>query len=153
MRNFDRERITGIWKLMLFRCYNEKSKDYPKYGGKGIKVYEEWRDSFIAFYQWSIENGYDKDLSIDRIDNSKGYFPDNCRWATKKEQQNNRDYCYKILDKKGRIYTVEEIVDITKIGTMTIYMRLIRNNKKGNPPLTFEELSKPLEKNRSHKRN
>lgn len=147
-----KKKLTWTWHAMLYRCYDEKSLSYPKYGGKGIKVCEEWRSSFLAFCQWALENGFDKKMSIDRIDNNKGYFPENCKWSTKKEQQNNRDCCHKILDKNGKAYTVEEVVEITKIDKITIYMRLIRNNKKGKSPLTFEEVSRPIMENKSHKK-
>lgn len=85
-----RRRLNGIYGNMLRRCYDEKSENYPRYGGRGITVCEEWRNSFDAFADWAYSNGYSKDLSIDRIDNSKGYSPENCRWVTMQEQQNNK---------------------------------------------------------------
>lgn len=77
---------------MRQRCNNEKCEAYKGYGAKGIKVCPEWDSAkgFEAFYKWAMENGYQENLTIDRIDNSKGYSPDNCRWITNKEQQRNK---------------------------------------------------------------
>jgi hypothetical protein len=86
----NKTRLHRIYVGMKQRCYNQKYHHYKDYGGRGITICAEWLDDFRVFYEWSMENGYSDELSIDRIDNSKGYSPDNCRWVTMKVQANNR---------------------------------------------------------------
>lgn len=77
------------WKAMIRRCYNPKCKRYHRYGGRGIKVCEEWRDSPVKFIEWAYQSGFEKHLTLDRADNNKGYSPENCRWVSYKVQMNN----------------------------------------------------------------
>ena len=79
-------RIYGIWGKMIQRCTNPKIRNFNNYGGRGIKVAKEWQEDFLNFYNWAIKNGYQDDLSIDRIDVNGNYEPSNCRWATVKQQ-------------------------------------------------------------------
>lgn len=81
--------LYSVYSDMRQRCYNPKKKDYPRYGGRGINVCDEWRESFIAFYDWGVANGYKEGLTLDRIDNAKGYSPDNCRFTTVGIQNRN----------------------------------------------------------------
>lgn len=85
-----KERIYSIYLGMKKRCYNTNEKSYPRYGGKGITICAEWLNDFMSFYNWSMANGYNDSLSIDRIDNLKGYSPDNCRWITMADQAKNK---------------------------------------------------------------
>jgi len=71
------------WKSLKQRCYNTKSESYKNYGGRGITVCEEWKNDFVQFYNWAITHGYQDGLVIDRQDNDKGYYPENCRWVNR----------------------------------------------------------------------
>lgn len=84
-----KRRIHTAWKNMHARCENPQRSGYEEYGGRGITVCEEWH-KFFPFYCWSLSNGYADNLTIDRIDNDKGYSPDNCRWVSQKVNSRNR---------------------------------------------------------------
>ena len=84
---------------MKSRCYNSKASKYYLYGGKGITVCEEWKNNFMSFYDWAMTNGYKDGLTIDRIDSDKNYCPENCKWATYKEQNSHLKYSEKIAIK------------------------------------------------------
>lgn len=104
---------THIWNTyysMLHRCYNCKDKSYNNYGGRGIKVCDEWRNSFDTFVEWAMKNGYAENLLIDRIDNNGNYEPANCRWSTAKEQARNRRSNI-IVAYKGEYMTLIEASD------------------------------------------
>lgn len=83
------QRLYRTYFNMIHRCYREKQSDYSRYGGCGITVCDEWRNSYKAFETWALNNGYSDDLTIDRIDSSLGYSPDNCRWVDTIFQGNN----------------------------------------------------------------
>ncbi len=86
-----RTRLYKCWKDMKSRCLNPTNNWYDHYGARGITVCDEWL-KFEPFAEWALSNGYSDNLTIDRIDNSKGYSPDNCRWATQHEQSMNKSH-------------------------------------------------------------
>lgn len=83
-------RIHNIYTRIIFRCYSDKSNRAYRYKQRGIKVCKKWKNDFMSFYNWAMSNGYRENLQIDRRDNDGDYEPDNCRWVTPKQQNNNR---------------------------------------------------------------
>jgi len=82
--------LRNRWFGMKSRCYNKYHKGYKDYGGRGITVCDEWLYSFETFSNWAYETGYKEELTLDRKNNDDNYTPDNCRWITMLEQNNNR---------------------------------------------------------------
>lgn len=116
-------RLYRIWGGMKTRCYNKEDHTYPLYGKRGITICPEWRDSFETFRDWAQANGYHEGLSIDRIDPNGPYSPENCRWATIKEQENNRRN-NRCITFKGETKTLAQWAAVTGIHRGTIQWRL-----------------------------
>lgn len=116
-------RLYYIYDNMMKRCYDQKSEKYPNYGGRGIIVCEEWRTDRQAFFDWAMSSGYSDDLTIDRIDVNGNYCPDNCRWATPKEQANNRT-SNRYLEYNGETHTVIEWAELLGIPPGALYARI-----------------------------
>lgn len=114
-------RIHGVYTNMKTRCYNPKYYLFKRYGGRGITVCDEWLgpDGLSNFVSWALKNGYSENLSLDRIDNDKGYSPDNCRWVTMKQQQNNRSN-NRIITVNGVKKTMAEWADATEASYATL---------------------------------
>lgn len=83
-------KLYKVFASMKGRCYNKRDKAYKNYGMRGIKICDEWLNDFMCFYNWSIENGYEEGLSIERLDVNGNYEPSNCKWITLHEQQFNK---------------------------------------------------------------
>lgn len=114
-------RIYNIWSNMKARCYKKSEKCYFRYGGRGIKVCDEWKNDFVVFYEWAKTSGYKDDLTIERIDVNGNYCPENCCWIPANEQARNRRPTLKTTDKDGR---ERYVMDIAKeIG---IPMNIVR---------------------------
>jgi hypothetical protein len=82
-------KIHAVWGSMKGRCTCKRKQQFRIYGSKGITVCDEWKNDFMSFYNWAMASGYKDGLEIDRIDNDKGYYPENCRWVTKSQNQAN----------------------------------------------------------------
>lgn len=119
-------RLYKIWKGIKQRCYNSNNTYYRNYGGRGIIICDEWLRNFINFYDWAILNGYNDNLTIDRINNDGNYEPNNCRWATAKQQARNRSYC-KYFTHNGKTHCIKEWCEILNLNYKTISTRLSRN--------------------------
>ena len=100
------ERLLRIWRAMLHRCYKETDEHYDYYGGRGIKVCDDWRD-FENFQNWALANGYTDDLTIDRVDGDKDYCPENCSWTTMTVQNNHKSDT-KWLTYKGKTQSLSD---------------------------------------------
>lgn len=112
------------WLNIKNRCNNPNNSHYIYYGKKGIKLCSEW-NNFESFYNWAYTNGYSSGLSIERIDNSKNYCPENCKWIPIEEQSKNRTSNYQI-EFEGIVRTVAEISRLTGIKVSTLYSRIQR---------------------------
>lgn len=111
------------WLGMKNRCYIKSNKSYHNYGGRGVTVCDEWIDSFINFYNWSILNGYSDDLTLDRIDVNGNYEPNNCRYVTRKYQNVNKRNNHKITI-NGDTKTISEWSEISGRSHSVIIKRI-----------------------------
>ena len=118
-------RLYNIYRGIKQRCYNKNNQAYVNYGERGIKMCDEWRNDFITFYNWSMNNGYNDDLTIDRIDVDGNYEPSNCRWVTKSVQNNNtRKTIY--LAYSGKFQTFTQWAKELNVNRNTIRQRYYR---------------------------
>lgn len=118
-------RIYNTWAHMKQRCYNPNNASYAYYGAKGIKVCEDWQN-FIPFCEWAIINGYNDNLTLDRININKDYSPENCRWATI-EQQNNNKSDTNLITYNGKTQSLSKWADELNIKPTTLHARIFRH--------------------------
>lgn len=131
-------RLFRIWESVKTRCTNEHDPAFQNYGGRGIRICDEWRDSFEAFRTWAEANGYADDLTIDRIDVDGDYAPENCRWATRKEQQNNTRRNV-LVTYRGQLLTLMQASEASGIS-----YSVLRHRKDRHPEYTEAELFAPV---------
>jgi hypothetical protein len=136
--------IYSIWDSMIQRCYNQNRRDFKSYGANGVTVCEKWRASFIEFFN---DMGHRPDgMSLDRINPEKGYSPDNCRWATTRQQARNRRV-NRMLTHDGKTMCLQEWAEEVGINNITLQSRLAKN-------WTVERaLTQPVARIYSHQKN
>ena len=118
------EPLFNILHCMHYRCENENHSQYKNYGAKGITVCDEWSmDNAEAFISWAIENGWEQGLEIDRIDNNKGYSPDNCRFVSRKENSRNRSSNKYVVVNGEEMLLCEAIEKYCVVDTRTFEKR------------------------------
>jgi hypothetical protein len=113
-----------VWQSMVQRCYNDKHKRYSKYGARGIKVCQKWKDSFLNFID--DMGKCPKGLSLDRIDNDGDYTPENCAWRTIEEQNNNRGSYNRVIEFNGDSGTISQMARRYGIRVSTLFQRIDR---------------------------
>lgn len=118
-------RLYRIYHDMVSRCYGKSINGYENYGGRGISVCVEWlgEDGFTNFMEWALANGYNDELTIDRLDSNGNYEPSNCKWSTRKQQANNTRTTI-FLEYNGEKYSLSEWSERTGIRKGTIYARI-----------------------------
>lgn len=116
-------RLYKIWTDMKYRCTNPQDNRYQNYGGRGIKVCDEWSNDFKTFYDWAMVNGYSKELTIDRIKVNGNYEPSNCKWSTYKEQANNTTKNH-FVTINGVTKTISQWSDFSGVRSHTILKRI-----------------------------
>lgn len=119
----EKQPLYCTWKNMKKRCNNPNATEYKNYGGRGISVCEEWSKDFQNFYDWAINNGWTKELTIDRIDTNGNYCPENCRWADVKTQMNNMTKNH-YIEYNGDTYTLSTLSEHLNIPYNIVRYRL-----------------------------
>ena len=120
--NGKKRKLYSVWSAMRDRCNNKNNRHYNRYGGRGLRVCQEW-DRYQAFHKWATESGYETGLTIERINNDDGYSPANCRWATRAEQAKNT-CAVKMHHLDGENLTLAEISRKVCINKDTLRSRL-----------------------------
>lgn len=126
-RRSGHHRLYSIRKGMLERCYNPNNNHYKDYGGKGVKMCEEWKESYLSFKNWALNSGYEDGLTIDRIDGDGDYCPENCRWASAITQANNKKNIPK-YEYQGEIHSISEWSRILNVSRGLLKDRITKLN-------------------------
>ncbi len=122
-----RSQLKSIYGGIKNRCYNHNSDNYKYYGGRGIIMCDEWLNNFSSFVSWSLDNGYQRGLTIDRKNTNGNYNPENCKWATMIEQCNNRrNNLY--FEHEGAQMTIPQISRLVGLPIMCLRSRLLKQN-------------------------
>lgn len=134
-------RLYRIWSHIKDRCCNPNDKRYKDYGGRGILICDEWKNDFMAFYNWALGSGYTEELTIDRIDNDKGYFSENCRWVDMKIQcRNTRRNVF--VEYQGEKICLSEAAEKSGIDVKILEHRYHRGDKADRLFRPIEEIKK-----------
>jgi len=126
--NLTNHKLYKVWANIITRCTNEKYYQFNRYGGRGIKICELWRNDFKCFYDWAIKNGWMPGLQIDRKENDGNYEPDNCRIVTPKVNANNKSNNLK-FDLNNSSFSISDLCQLYGLKYTTLYGRI----KKGIP--------------------
>ena len=139
-------KLYKVWQGMKCRCYAKNATKYKQYGGRGITVCDEWKDDYGAFQAWALANGYREGLTIDREDVNGPYSPENCRWTTNKEQQNNRRDNL-MITYNGKTQTLTQWAEETGINEMALRSRIKKlgwsAERALTEPVNFQKKSQP----------
>ena len=128
-------RMYTIWGNMKSRCNNPRAVNYAAYGGRGVRVCEEWKNSFENFQIWALSSGYEETLTLDRIDVNGDYCPENCRWITHKEQQSNKRN-NRMLTYNGETHTAAEWARKLNMDYLLLHNRITRLGWSAEKALT-----------------
>lgn len=137
-----KDRLHHIWYGMIDRCYNSKNEHFCYYGQRGICVFNKWKDDFRIFRQWALNNGYEDNLSIERIDVNGNYCPENCTWITMENQLKNKQNTLKVIY-NGSKTRLKDIANIENIS----YKDLWANYKK------YQDINKAIRICKMHNNN
>ena len=141
IHGLSKSRLYSTWRGMLARCYNQNDPKYYLWGGRGITVCNEWRESFVPFRDWALESGYQDNLTIDRISSNGNYCPNNCRWVTRAENSSRKSNNIRIKCPDGIVRTLSQISKLTGLTHSMLYQRYAKCTT-----ISYEMLTQPRKK-------
>lgn len=134
-----KSKLYHIYHAMLQRCYDKSFKYYDCYGGRGIKICEEWQ-SYEPFRDWALSHGYEDGLSIEREDVNRDYCPDNCKWIPLSQQANNRRNTL-YVEYHGKMVTMRDLADLYGVDRRRLYRRIVKQGWS-----VEDAINRPIEK-------